>query len=154
MPLRLAPHIAIMSVMSETPVTPPTRRQALIVRGEQLALVLLALALVGGIAYRAIDYWRVGEDPLEVIPPPDGPTFRVNVNAADWALLSMVPGLGEKTAKKVIDLRGKRGGRFKSVDELIDVSGIGAKTLEKLRPYLYAGEPGGEEEPVRMVEKQ
>jgi len=141
--------------MSETPVTPPmspTRRQALIARGEQLVLALLALALVAGIAYRAVDYWRVGADPLEVIPPPDGPTFRINVNAADWALLSIVPGLGEKTAKKVIALRESRKGRFKSVDELKDVSGIGAKTLEKLRPYLYAGDPGGEEEPVRMLD--
>jgi competence ComEA-like helix-hairpin-helix protein len=145
-----------MPAMSESPVTPPTpptRRQALIARGEQLVLVLLAVALVAAVAYRAIDYWRVGADPLEAVPPPGGPTFRINVNAADWALLSMVPGLGEKTAKKVIALREQRGGRFKSVDELIDVSGIGAKTLEKLRPYLYAGDPGGEEEPVRMLEK-
>ena len=144
-----------MAVMSETPVTPPmppTRRQALIARGEQFVLVILALALVAGIAYRAIDYWRIGPDPLEVAAPPDGPTFRINVNAADWALLSMVPGLGEKTAKKVVALRTSRGGRLKSVDELKDVSGIGAKTLEKLRPYLYAGDPGGEEEPVRMLE--
>jgi competence ComEA-like helix-hairpin-helix protein len=139
--------------MSESPTTPPTPRQALIARGEQLVLVLLALALVAGIAYRAVDYWRVGADPLEAVPPPDGPTFRINVNAADWALLSMVPGLGEKTAKKVIALRKSRDGRFKSVDELKDVNGIGEKTLEKIRPYLYAGEPGGEEEPVRMAEK-
>ena len=138
--------------MSELPITPPTRRQALIARGEQLALVLLALALVAGIAYRAIDYWRVGADPLEVVSPPEGPTFRINVNAADWPLLSMVPGLGEKTAKKIIALRESRKGGFKSVDELKDVSGIGAKTLEKLRPYLYAGDPGGEEEPVRMLD--
>jgi competence ComEA-like helix-hairpin-helix protein len=141
-----------MAAMSETPVMPPTRRQALIARGEQLVLVLLALALVAGVAYRAIDYWRIGPDPLEVVAPPDGPTFRINVNAADWALLSMVPGLGEKTAKKIIDLRKLRKGRFTSVDELKDVSGIGAKTLEKLRPYLYAGNPAGEEEPVRMLD--
>ena len=115
--------------MSESPTTPPTPRQALIARGEQLVLVLLALALVAGIVYRAVDYWRVGADPLQAVPPPDGPTFRINVNAADWALLSMVPGLGEKTAKKVIALRESRGGRFKSVDELKDVNGIGAKTL-------------------------
>jgi competence protein ComEA len=95
----------------------------------------------------------VGADPLEVVPPPDGPTFRINVNAADWPLLSMVPGLGEKTAKKVIELRTLRKGRFQSVDELKDVSGIGAKTLEKIRPYLYAGAPAAEEEPVRMAEK-
>jgi competence ComEA-like helix-hairpin-helix protein len=139
--------------MSESSTTPPTPRQALIARGEQLVLVLLALTLVAGIAYRAVDYWRVSADPLEVVPPPDGPTFRINVNAADWPLLSMVPGLGEKTAKKVIALRESRKGGFKSVDELKDVNGIGAKTLEKLRPYLYAGEPGGQEEPVRMVER-
>jgi competence protein ComEA len=139
--------------MSDAPITPPTRRQALIARGEQLVLVLLALALVGGVAYRAADYWRVGADPLEVVPPPDGPTFHINVNAADWPLLSLVPGLGEKTAKKVIELRSRRKGGFKSVDELKDVNGIGAKTLEKIRPYLYIGDLAGEEEPVRMVEK-
>jgi len=124
---------------------PPTPRQALIARGEQLALVLLAVALAAGIAWRAVDYWRVGREPLEVLPPPEGPAYRVNVNAADWVALSLVPGLGEKTAKKIIALREERGGRLRSLDELKDVNGIGDKTLEKLRPYLALDDsPDGE----------
>jgi competence ComEA-like helix-hairpin-helix protein len=138
--------------MSESPITPPTRRQALIARGEQGVLVLLAAALAAGIAYRAIDYWRVGREEMEIVPAAGGPSWRINVNAADWVTLSMVPGLGEKTAKKIIELRDQRGGRLKSVDEIKDVRGIGERTLEKLRPYLFVADPGPDEEPVRMVE--
>ncbi|MCX5673778.1 MAG: helix-hairpin-helix domain-containing protein [Planctomycetota bacterium] len=140
--------------MSDTPsITPPTPRQALIARGEQWVLVLLAVGLAAGIAYRVIDYWRVGREEMEIVSPDGGPSWRINVNAADWVTLSMVPGLGEKTARKIIELRDQRGGRLKSVDEIKDVRGIGEKTLEKLRPYLFVADPGADEEPVRMLEK-
>ncbi len=58
----------------------------------------------------------------------------IAINRASAEELQRLPGIGPKTAQKIIDERGK--GPFKSVDELRRVSGIGPKTLDKLRPYV------------------
>ena len=60
----------------------------------------------------------------------------VNINTADQQLLTQLPGIGPVTAEKIVEYR-KTNGKFKSIDELTSVKGIGDKTLVKLRPYLY-----------------
>ena len=59
----------------------------------------------------------------------------VNINTAGQAELESVPGIGPATARAIIAYRTEHG-PFRRVDDLINVSGIGQKTLEKLRPYL------------------
>ncbi len=61
----------------------------------------------------------------------------VNVNTADADSLAMVPGIGRVTAQRIIDHR-LRNGRFKSLDDLLKVKGIGEKKLSKMKPYLRA----------------
>lgn len=56
----------------------------------------------------------------------------INLNTADQAALEELPGVGPVTAQAIIDHRAEHG-RFTSVDALIDVPGIGAATLAKLR---------------------
>jgi len=137
--------------MPDTVQTPAAAKRTWIARGEQMALVLLALAVVAGVAWRGISYWRVGVEPLEVVPPAAGPTYRVNVNAADWVVLALVPGLGEALSKRIVETReAMPGKRFASLDELTKVRGIGEKTLAHLRPYLFVGEPETGPEPVTM----
>jgi competence protein ComEA len=138
----------------DTPqVTPPTPRQALIARGEQWVLVVLALALVAGIAYQAITYLRVGAEPLEVRPPAGGPSYRINVNTSDWVTLSMVPGVGETLARRIVEVRDTRPEkRFRSLEDLKEVRGIADKTLAKLRPYLFLSDATGDEEPVQLLD--
>lgn len=60
----------------------------------------------------------------------------VNINTADKDLLTQLPGIGPVTADTIIQYR-KDNGQFGSIDELTKVKGIGNKTLEKLKPYLY-----------------
>jgi competence protein ComEA len=60
---------------------------------------------------------------------------KVNINTADSDTLQTLNGVGPATAQKIIDHRESHG-LFASVDDLTDVSGIGEKTLEKLRPYI------------------
>ena len=45
------------------------------------------------------------------------------------------PAWGPVTAQRILDHR-RSIGRFTSVDQLLDVSGIGAKTLTKIRPWV------------------
>jgi len=141
-----------MSLMADPSETPPPEPSPLVARAEQVVLVVLALAVVAGVAWRAADYWRIGTEPIEVVPPPEGPTFRINVNQADWVTLSLIPGVGEKLAKAIVDERQKGGGKFESLDDLKEVTGIGDKMLEKLHPYLSLGDPDAGDEPVEMVD--
>ena len=59
----------------------------------------------------------------------------VNVNTATAEELTALPGIGEKRAQAILEIRKEKGG-FKSVDELTEVKGIGPANLEKLRPFL------------------
>ncbi len=59
----------------------------------------------------------------------------VNVNTATVAELMLLPGIGEARAQAVVAMRKQRGG-FKSVDDLLQVKGIGEAGLERLRPHL------------------
>jgi len=60
----------------------------------------------------------------------------VNINTADKDLLTQLPGIGPVTADIIIQYR-KDNGQFGSIDELTKIKGIGNKTLEKLKPYLF-----------------
>lgn len=67
--------------------------------------------------------------------PPLSAKYLVDVNKADWPEIIQLPGLGEVLAQRVIADRQNRG-PFRDLDDLTRVDGIGAKTLEKIRPYL------------------
>ncbi len=59
----------------------------------------------------------------------------VNVNSAKKDVLMMLPGIGPVTADAIIKYR-KSNGKFKNINDLLDVKGIGDKTLAKIKPYL------------------
>ena len=59
----------------------------------------------------------------------------VNINTASTReLADILPGIGEVKAQNIVDYREAVGG-FNSIDELMEVDGIGEATLEKIRPY-------------------
>lgn len=64
-----------------------------------------------------------------------GTDTMVNVNTADEALLDTIPEVGPATAQAIIDYRTQIGS-FTSVEQLIDVTGIGPATLEAMRPFV------------------
>lgn len=59
----------------------------------------------------------------------------VNLNTADESELDALPGVGPATAAAIVDHRDRIGG-FTSVDELLDVRGIGEAKLEQIRPLV------------------
>ncbi len=66
---------------------------------------------------------------------PSGSGAPVSLNSADVAALDSLPGVGPVLAQRIIDWRTQHG-RFTSVDELGEVSGIGDKLLAQLRPKV------------------
>jgi competence protein ComEA len=59
----------------------------------------------------------------------------VDINTADQTTLESLPDVGPVTAQAIIAWRSQHGG-FTSVDQLLDVDGIGDVTLAKLTPYV------------------
>ena len=56
---------------------------------------------------------------------------KININTASSSQLQTLSGIGPTKAQAIIDYRVEHG-NFSSVEELINVSGIGEKTLEKI----------------------
>jgi competence protein ComEA len=63
------------------------------------------------------------------------PGSLVNINTADQLQLEELPGVGPVTATAIIEWRTEHGG-YSTVDELLEVSGIGEITLEELRDFV------------------
>ena len=72
-------------------------------------------------------------------PPADG---SINPNTASKEQLEMIPGIGPSTAQKIIDAR--PGQVFITPNDLLSISGIGQRTLEKMQAYLIFEEANSE----------
>lgn len=94
--------------------------------------------------------WACAQDTLRISPrpklylagpglitasPTDSSPFPININTATATLLERLPGIGPMTAKRIVEYRGRQG-RFSTVEELLNVSGIGPKKLAKIRPLV------------------
>ncbi|HET9668412.1 MAG TPA: helix-hairpin-helix domain-containing protein [Casimicrobiaceae bacterium] len=80
-------------------------------------LLALAIALTAPLAHAALD-----------------------LNTATKEQLVALSGIGPAKAQAILDYRTQHGG-FKSVDELKDVKGIGARRFEKIKAELTVGAP-------------
>jgi len=59
----------------------------------------------------------------------------VSINSADQAALEMIPGIGPVKAAAIVQFRVDNGA-FSSLEQLLEVSGIGPATLESILPYV------------------
>ena len=78
---------------------------------------------------------RVGEVVAVAAAGAGAPSGPLNLNTATLEQLDELPGVGPATAQAIIDERDRRGG-FTSVDDLLDVRGIGPAKLEDLRDLV------------------
>ena len=62
-------------------------------------------------------------------------SFPLDLNLASGEQLQQVPGIGPVLSGRIIEYRETHGG-FQSLEELLNIQGIGEKTLEKIRPYF------------------
>ena len=78
---------------------------------------------------------RLKDQDVVVIPSVNREPLLVSINSADAEELMLVPNIGKVTAENIVAYRNENG-LFQSIDDLVRVKGIGAKTLEKIRKYL------------------
>ncbi|MGH2685140.1 MAG: helix-hairpin-helix domain-containing protein, partial [Actinomycetota bacterium] len=78
---------------------------------------------------------RVGEAPPPSGATGAGPVGPLDLNTATAAQLEELPGIGPATAQAILDHR-ERDGPFRSVEELLEVRGIGEAKLASLRDLV------------------
>ena len=88
-------------------------------------------ALPGRVPVRSVPVVGRGEVPHGVA----GTAAALVDLTATLAALDTLPGVGPVLAQRILDWRAQHG-RFSSVDELGEVSGIGDKLLEQIRPKV------------------
>lgn len=76
------------------------------------------------------------EEPAGSARPAPTPMVRIDLNTATEKQLEALPGIGVRHARSIIASRNARRGRFTSLDELLQIDGIGPKTVEAIRPYV------------------
>ena len=103
--------------------------------------ILIGVALLLAAALFAYQAFFVPEVTRPVVvtvasdPASSSPAWPVDLNTADLEQLDTLPGVGPVTAQAIFDYR-EENGPFQSVDDLVNVYGIGEKTVEKLREYV------------------
>ena len=66
------------------------------------------------------------------------PQGKVNINTASVEELSTLKGIGEKTAKRIIEYR-KKEGPFKTSEDIMKVKGIGEKKFKGIKDHITVG---------------
>ena len=92
---------------------------------------ILVAGAVAAIAWLLRDIRRV--TPGRDRTPREG-SLVVNVNSATYEQLETVPGIGPSLASRIV-----AGRPYPSVDDLLRISGIGERTLERMRPFMTTG---------------
>ncbi len=79
---------------------------------------------------------RSAELTLEDVAP-------ININVASVLVLQLLPGVGEKTALKIVE-----GRPYRRIEDIMRIRGIGEKKFAKMRPYITVGQVKASESEV------
>ena len=115
-----------------------------------MVIIMLSSLLMLGLVVKALkDHYYAGSENLTLIGTNDKIVDyyagldekdiefagMVEINSAGIEELMSLPGIGEKTADKIIIKRNELG-RFNSIEDIMLVPGIGSKTFEKISSHI------------------
>ena len=105
----------------------------------RLVLSLIAVAsLVAAVPAGATAAQTKPTPTTRPAPRTPQPAGVVNINTASAAELDALPGIGAKTAARIVEYRQKNG-PFKKIEELMNVRGVGEKNFLKLKTQISVG---------------
>ncbi|MDG2012262.1 MAG: helix-hairpin-helix domain-containing protein [Pirellulaceae bacterium] len=104
--------------------------------GDQITLAIMVGFFAACVAVStAWSMWRSGGWVHIDQRPANSYAFLVDVNEADWIELAALPTIGTEMAHRIVAHR-ENSGRYSSLQSLLEVEGIGPKTVEKIQPFL------------------
>ncbi|MDT0582701.1 ComEA family DNA-binding protein [Brumicola blandensis] len=103
---------------------------------KNLQLILASIALASAFSFNpAVASFGPGDtsslSARTMIATSESMEYKININTADASELTALPGVGQKKAEEIVKYR-ELNGEFKSVDELVNVKGIGVKMVAKI----------------------
>ncbi len=102
-------------------------------------LFLITTILIGtGIKYSMDHHWWLPKTEV-VDTDPESIKLKIDLNRAEWYELIILPGIGEKKGRAIVEYR-KKIGAFKTIEQLCDVNGIGTHTVNKIEDLVYIKE--------------
>jgi len=109
-------------------------------RKESLAtLFLITTLLIGtGIKYASDQHWWLPETEV-VDSDPESIKLKIDLNRAEWYELIILPGIGEKKARAIVEYR-QETGSFKNIEQLCGVNGIGTETVKRIKDLVFVDE--------------
>ncbi len=117
---------------------------------ERSVIIMLSSLLILGLAVKTVkDYYYTGTENLTLVGTNDQVVDfysqsdekvidlagMVDINSAELKELTTLPGIGVKTAEKIINKRNELG-RYNALEEIMLVPGIGRKTYEKILSHI------------------
>ncbi|MFQ5713448.1 MAG: helix-hairpin-helix domain-containing protein [Candidatus Scalinduaceae bacterium] len=127
--------------MAESPGSSTSAKSLKFSRKELIATLFLITALLIGIGIKySVDYhWWLPETKV-VDPDPESIRLKINLNRAEWYEFIILPGIGEKKARAIVEYR-KSKGAFRTIEQLYEVNGIGKKTVNKIKDLVFIDNP-------------
>ena len=106
-------------------------------RREMVATYFLVTSLLIGIGikYTVDRHWWLPKTEIVDIDP-ESIKLKIDLNRAEWYELIILPGIGEKRAKTIIEYR-KEEGPFQTLEQLCEVDGIGVGTVNKIKELVF-----------------
>lgn len=125
---------------------------------EKYIVLLLIIIISLGIGFQFVNTNSNEKEPFEAYESFSEQTNRyqtktskIDLNKATLSQLIKLPGIGPSKARTILEYR-ERIGKFTDLRQLLEVSGIGEKTYEKLKDYLFVDEKVSEQEDLKIVE--
>lgn len=102
--------------------------------------ILIALLVsVMGLNISARIFLNMRTSPVEILQTSSsGSRELININTASAEQLTSLPGIGPVRAEDIILYREENNG-FKSLEDIMNIKGIGKKTFDSLSPFLRIG---------------
>lgn len=103
------------------------------------AFFLIAAILIGtGIKYSIDQHWWLPETEV-VDTDPESIKLKIDLNRAEWYELIILPGIGENKARAIVEYR-KEACKFKTIEQLCEVNGIGVETVKRIKDLVFVDE--------------
>ena len=101
-----------------------------------MRISLATLLAIGATVLVSLPAPAAAQSPAPVAAATAAPSKpALNLNTATLEQLETLPGIGRKTAERILEYRTKSGS-FKRIEELMNVKGIGEKSFLKLKPLV------------------